>query len=101
MKLALASGKNYTHGGTGGNAQELTLADEEYWTQTKLCQEKHNDHTRISYLLATTSAGNMVSAGTTTDDCREFAVEDGWQIVGFYGQKGDEVDQLGFISARS
>lgn len=43
----------------------------------------------------------MVSAGTTTDDCRGFAIEDGWQIVGFYGQGGDEVDQVGFISARS
>lgn len=97
--LALTSGQNYTHGGTGGTASELTLAEDEYWTQAKLCQDKYDDHTRIFYLLATTSAGNTVSTGKTTSDCKEFTAPDSWQIVGFYGRDGDEVDELGFIYA--
>ncbi|KAF7597387.1 hypothetical protein BBP40_006329 [Aspergillus hancockii] len=97
--LTLTSGQNYAHGGTGGTASELTLAGNEYWTKVKLCQDKYNNHTRIFYLLATTTAGNTVSTGKTTDDCKEFVAPDGWQIVGFYGQGGDEVDQLGFVYA--
>lgn len=96
--LNLASGKKYSHGGTDGTLHELVLADDEYWTRAQLCQGKHKDHTRNFYLLATTSAGNTVSAGQVTDECQEFAVEDGRQIVGFYGQDGDEIDQLGFIT---
>ncbi|GAB1192857.1 hypothetical protein APSETT444_002056 [Aspergillus pseudonomiae] len=97
--LALTSGQTYTHGGTGGTAAELTLAEDEYWTQAKLCQDKYDNHTRIFYLLATTSAGNTVSTGKTTADCKEFTAPDAWQIVGFYGRDGDEVDELGFIYA--
>ncbi|EAW08558.1 endonuclease/exonuclease/phosphatase family protein [Aspergillus clavatus NRRL 1] len=95
--LALASGKSYNHGGTGGTLSELILQDGEHWTRARLCQAKYNDRTRNFYLLATTSAGRSVRAGTATDDCREFVAPEGWQIVGFYGQDGDEMDQLGFI----
>lgn len=101
VSLTLTSGKRYSHGGTGGTLHELTLRDNEYWTRAQLCQGKHNDHTRNFYLLATTSAGNTVSVGQVTDDCREFTVDDGWHIVGFCGQDGDEIDQLGFITART
>ncbi|KAE8373409.1 Endonuclease/exonuclease/phosphatase [Aspergillus bertholletiae] len=97
--LTLTSGQSYTHGGTGGTASELTLAANEFWTQVKLCQGKYNNHTRIFYILATTSAGNTISTGKTTDDCKEFTAPDAWQIVGFYGRDGDEVDELGFIYA--
>ncbi|KAG2411940.1 hypothetical protein HFD88_009496 [Aspergillus terreus] len=97
--LVLSSGTTYFHGGTGGDVHELGLADDEFWTQARLCQGQKNDHTRIFYILATTSKGNTVSAGTTTDDCQDFAADEGWQIVGFYGQDGDEVDQLGFVYA--
>ncbi|GFF73519.1 hypothetical protein CNMCM6936_002954 [Aspergillus lentulus] len=97
VSLTVTSGKSYTHGGTGGNLSELTLAANEYWTKAKLCQGQYNSHTRNFYLLATTSTGRTVSAGTATSDCKEFAAAQGWQIVGFYGQDGDEMDQLGFI----
>jgi hypothetical protein len=95
--LTLTSGKSYTHGGTGGALSELTLAANEYWTKAKLCQGQYSGHTRNFYLLATTSTGRTVSAGTATSDCQEFAAAQGRQIVGFYGQDGDEIDQLGFI----
>ena len=100
VELTLGSGQNYTHGGSGGAPHDLTLGDDEYWTRAQLCQGKHNDHTRIFYLLATTSAGNTVGAGQVTDDCTQFTNQEGWQIVGFYGRDGDEVDRLGFITAK-
>lgn len=97
ITLSLTSGQNHTHGGTGGNPVELPLSEDEFWTQTKLCQGKRNGHTRIFYLQATTSAGNQLEAGTATDECEDFRAPQGWQVIGFYGRDGDELDRLGFI----
>lgn len=97
LTLTGTQGQNYTHGGAGGDPVELALKDDEYWTQTTLCQGKRNDHTRIFYLHLTTSAGNELEVGTQTDDCQAFKAPEGWQVVGFYGRDGDEVDRLGFI----
>lgn len=98
--LTLTNGvTSLTHGGTGGDVASLTLADGEYWTSTELCQGKKNDQTRIFYILATTSTGRTLKTGTSTDDCSTFAAPDGWGVVGFVGQDGDEVDQLAFVYA--
>lgn len=98
--LTLTNGvTSLTHGGTGGDVASLTLADGEYWTSTELCQGKKNDQTRIFYILATTSTGRTLKTGTSTDDCSTFTAPDGWGVVGFVGQDGDEVDQLAFVYA--
>lgn len=97
--VVLTDGTSLTHGGTGGSEATLTLGDGEYWTAATLCQGKYNDRTRNFYILATTSAGNTLSAGTATSDCASFEAPDGWAIVGFLGQDGDEMDQLAFVYA--
>ncbi|ROW17198.1 hypothetical protein VPNG_01343 [Cytospora leucostoma] len=95
--VVLADGTNLTHGGTGGTEATLTLGDGEYWTAATLCEGQYNSETRNFYINATTSAGNTVSAGEATDDCADFNAPDGWAIVGFVGQDGDEVDQLALV----
>ncbi|ROW06859.1 hypothetical protein VMCG_04056 [Cytospora schulzeri] len=97
--VALADGTNLTHGGTGGTEGTLTLGDGEYWTSVTLCEGQYDNHTRIFYVLATTSDGNTLSTGVATDDCADFTAPEGWAIVGFVGQDGDEVDQLAFVYA--
>ena len=87
------------HGGTGGDASTLTLASGEFWTRAVLCEGQKDDHTRNFYIKATTSTGRSVAAGTTTSDCSTFTAPSGWQIVGFVGQDGDEMDQLAFVFA--
>ncbi|PKS05434.1 hypothetical protein jhhlp_008810 [Lomentospora prolificans] len=99
VALTLTDGTTFTHGGTGGTAASLTLGASEYWTSATLCQGQKSGHTRNFYIQATTSAGNKVSAGTSTSDCTTFSAPSGWQIVGYLGQAGDEMDQLGFIYA--
>lgn len=97
--LTLADGTVFTHGGTGGTEATLLLGAGEYWTSAKLCQGLRNSETRNFYIQATTSAANVLSAGTATSDCATFTAPTGWSIVGFLGQDGDEVDQLGFVYA--
>jgi hypothetical protein len=97
--LTLTDGTTFTHGGTGGTEATLTLGSSEYWVKAELCQGQKNSQTRNFYILATTSAGNTLSAGTATSDCTTFTAPDGWQIVGYLGQDGDEMDQLAFVYA--
>lgn len=95
--LTLANGTVLAHGGTGGTAKSLTLGSSEYVTSVKLCQGKYNDTTRIFYALFTTSAGNTLAGGTTTSECVTRTAPSGWQVAGFHGRSGDEVDKLGVI----
>lgn len=93
----LSSKQVLAHGGTGGSLYSLTLTSAEYWTKATLCQGQKDGRTRIFYVLATTSSGRTVSTGKTTSECITYEAPSGFQIVGFSGGSGTEVDQLGFI----
>jgi len=95
--LTLSTGTVLAHGGTGGTAKSLTLGSGEYVTSVKLCEGKYNNTTRIFYAQFTTSTGNTLAGGTTTSDCVTRTAPSGWQVAGFQGRSGDEVDKLGFI----
>jgi len=95
--LTLSTGAVLAHGGTGGTAKSLTLGSGEYVTSVKLCEGKYNDTTRIFYAQFTTSTGNTLAGGATTSDCVTRTAPSGWQVAGFQGRSGDEVDKLGFI----
>ncbi|KKA29457.1 hypothetical protein TD95_003107 [Thielaviopsis punctulata] len=97
VSVTLDDGTTFAYGGDGGDVSTLTLGADEYWTGAELCQGQKDSHTRNFYIKATTSKGNSVSAGSTTDDCKTFTAPAGFQIVGFAGQHGDEMDQLAFV----
>ncbi|WP_416978862.1 jacalin-like lectin [Streptomyces sp. T028] len=95
--ITLGDGTTLTHGGTGGTASSLTLGSGEYVTTAYLCEGKYNDTTRIFYTRFTTNLGHTLAAGTTTSDCVTRTAPSGWQIAGFHGRAGDELDKIGFI----
>jgi len=97
MSVTLSTGTTLAHGGTGGTASSLTLGSGEYVTSTQLCQGTYNDHTRIFYAKFTTNLGRTLAGGTTTSDCVTRTAPTGWQLAGFHGRSGDEVDKIGFI----
>lgn len=97
MSLTLAGGTTLTHGGTGGTASSLTLGSDEYVTSAYLCQGQTDGHSRIFYARFTTNLGRALAGGTTTSDCVTRTAPSGWQIAGFHGRSGDEVDKIGFI----
>ncbi|MGI5460105.1 jacalin-like lectin [Streptomyces sp. CA-249302] len=97
MSVTLANGTTLAHGGTGGTASSLTLGSTEYVTTAYLCQGVKDDHTRIFYAKFTTNLGRTLAGGTTTSDCVTRTAPSGWQIAGFHGRTGDEVDKIGFI----
>ncbi|WP_046728882.1 jacalin-like lectin [Streptomyces humi] len=95
--ITLADGTTLTHGGTGGTASSLTLGSGEYVTSAYLCEGVKDSHTRIFYAKFTTNLGNTLAGGTTTSDCVTRTAPSGWQIAGFHGRAGDELDKVGFI----
>ncbi|KAK4113049.1 mannose-binding lectin [Canariomyces notabilis] len=97
--LTLTDGTSLVHGGTGGTTVSLALSSTEYWVEARLCKGDKSGQTRNFYIRAATSAGRTLVAGTATADCATFVAPEGWHIVGFVGQAGDEMDELAFVYA--
>ncbi|MCF1597218.1 jacalin-like lectin [Streptomyces muensis] len=99
VSLTHDGGAALTHGGTGGTATSLTLASGEHLTSVKLTQGQKDGRTRIFSAAFTTDKGRTPASGTATSDARTFTAPSGWQIVGFTGRAGAEVDKLGVLYA--
>lgn len=95
--LTFTNGQTLTHGGTGGGYSSLALGDEEYVTTSYLCRGQKNGHTRVFYVSFTTNLGRTVAGGSITDDCVTRTAPAGWQIAGFHGRAGAEVDKVGYV----
>lgn len=99
VSLTHDGGTSLTHGGTGGTAASLTLASGEHLTTAKLTQGQKDGRTRIFSASFTTDKGRTLSSGTATSDTKTFTAPSGWQIVGFTGRAGEEIDKLGVLYA--
>ncbi|MER7482567.1 jacalin-like lectin [Streptomyces sp. NPDC126510] len=95
--LTLGNGKTVGHGGTGGTVSALNLGSGEFLSSAQLCRGEKDGRTRIFSAKFTTNLGRSLSGGTTTSDCVTRTAPSGWQIAGFHGRAGAEVDKLGFI----
>ncbi|GGT57594.1 jacalin-like lectin [Streptomyces coeruleorubidus] len=99
VSLTHDGGTTLTHGGTGGTAASLTLAPGEHLTSVKLTQGQKDGRTRIFSASFTTDKNRTLSVGTATSAAKTFTAPSGWQIVGFTGRAGGEIDKLGVIYA--
>ncbi|RLN56811.1 hypothetical protein BBJ29_005524 [Phytophthora kernoviae] len=97
LAVSAPTAMTFSHGGSGGTAKTLTLSSGEYITSVEAHWGKYNSHTRIFYLKFTTSLGNTLSGGTTTDNSATMYASDGFQLSAFHGRDGDEIDALGGI----
>jgi endonuclease/exonuclease/phosphatase family metal-dependent hydrolase len=99
VAATLSNGYVLSHGGNGGTLASLTLAANEYPRQLFLCSGQVNGLTRIFYARFTTNTNRTLAGGRTTGSCTTFTAPANWQIVGFHGRSGDNVDKLGAIYA--
>ncbi|WP_055527335.1 jacalin-like lectin [Streptomyces graminilatus] len=99
VSLALDGGTALTHGGTGGTAKSLTLGSDEHLTSVKVTQGQKDGRTRIFSASFTTDKARTLTSGSVTNDTATFTAPSGWQIVGFTGRSGDEIDKLGVVYA--
>ncbi|POM76182.1 Hypothetical protein PHPALM_6610 [Phytophthora palmivora] len=89
----------FTHGGTGGDEKTLELEAGEYITSIEAHLDKKRGATRVFYLSLNTSKGNSISAGTQTEIKGSAQAPEGYQLVGFFGRFGDEIDLIGAVWA--
>ncbi|KAG3250277.1 hypothetical protein PI124_g5080 [Phytophthora idaei] len=91
---------NNAYDGRDGDPQTLTLGPGEYITSIEAHTGEKDGRKRISFIKFTTNKNNYVSGGTLTDDIgKEDAPEEGYQIGGFFGKRGDEIDSVAAIWA--
>lgn len=99
INIMLTNGTWLTHGGYGGTYRYLNLGENEYLKSVKLCSGQKDGHTRIFYTKFTTTTGRTLEGGSTTSSTVTYTAPTGWQIVGFHGRGGANVDKLGVIYA--
>ncbi|MDA3881049.1 MAG: jacalin-like lectin [Prolixibacteraceae bacterium] len=99
VNIMLTNGTWLTHGGYGGTYHYLTLGSGEYLKSVKLCSGQKDGQTRIFYTKFTTSTGRTLEGGSTTSNTVTYTAPTGWQIVGFHGRSGTELDKMGVIYA--
>ncbi|KAF1784833.1 Jacalin-like lectin domain [Phytophthora cactorum] len=78
---------------------EAALAEGEYITIMEAHTGKHKEHTRVKYIKFTTNLGNFIEGGTwmgynITDQVGTDTAKDGYQLGGFIGRSGDELDRV-------
>ena len=98
--LTLSGGTAFAHGGTGGTPATLALGSGEYPVSLYVCQGSYNGGDRLFYARWTTNLGHTLSGGTTTSDCTTFTAPSGYEISGFFGRGGSEVDKLGVFCTK-
>ncbi|WP_031172001.1 jacalin-like lectin [Streptomyces durhamensis] len=99
VSLTHTDGTVLAHGGSGGTAASLTLGPGEHLTSVTLTEGRKDGRTRIFSAHFTTDRGRGLTAGTATTDTAVLTAPPGWQIVGFTGRAGDEIDKLGVLYA--
>jgi endonuclease/exonuclease/phosphatase family metal-dependent hydrolase len=97
IETQLTSGYVMGHGGSGGTEASLALGSNEYLAAMSVCTGQHDGRTRIFHVRFTTTAGRTLAGGSTTGSCATYSAPSGWQIAGFHGRSGDEVDKIGAV----
>lgn len=97
LTVSAPTAASVSYGGTGGTASTLALARGEYIKSLEAHWGKKDERTRIFYLRAVTSSGRSVASGTKTSESTAVTAPDGFQISGFHGRAGDEIDTIGAI----
>jgi hypothetical protein len=101
VSISTSSGATLVHGGTGGTAKSLTLATGDKIVEVQACSGQYDSRTRIFYMRVKTASGSQVEAGKTTSSCQTWLAQAGWELKGFWGRSGDNIDRIGPVWGKS
>ncbi|KAJ8525733.1 hypothetical protein ON010_g15381 [Phytophthora cinnamomi] len=88
------------HGGGGGDGNTLTLGEGEYVTGIEAHWGEYHSHTRVRFIQFTTNMNHSISGGTRATKIGADHAEPGYQLGGFFGTDGKELDSVGAIWTR-
>ncbi|KAG4064916.1 hypothetical protein PC123_g389 [Phytophthora cactorum] len=99
LEVSAPKKMTFTHGRSGGKEDTLVLKDGEYITSIEAHLGKKRGATRVFYLRLGTSNGRSISGGTETEIKGSAEAPKGFQLAGFFGRFGDEIDLIGAVWA--
>ncbi|EGZ08987.1 hypothetical protein PHYSODRAFT_524035, partial [Phytophthora sojae] len=86
------------HGGNGGNPQTLTLKTGERIKCVEAHWGKYHGRTRIRFIKVTTTMDRWIQGGTSAPDAAGTdCAPDDYQLGGWHGSSGVELDQVGAV----
>ncbi|OWZ21247.1 hypothetical protein PHMEG_0004226 [Phytophthora megakarya] len=88
------------HGGGGGDKDTLHLGEGEHITGIEVHWGKYYRKTRVMYIQFTTDKGHIIAGGTPQDNIDKIGKDTAWegyQLGGFVGFAGEELDSVGAI----
>ncbi|KAF4149604.1 putative secreted protein [Phytophthora infestans] len=85
---------------TDPSGQKSTLYHGEFITGIEAHWGEKDDHTRDKYIQFTTSSGKTISGGNPTKDIGKDSAPPGYQLGGFVGTCGKELDSVGVVLLR-
>ncbi|KAF4031238.1 Jacalin-like lectin domain [Phytophthora infestans] len=97
LTIVNRSGEENTlyHGGDGGELKTpLALDEGEYITVMEAHRGRHYGRSRVKYIKFTTNLGNFIEGGTRTSNIGSDTAREGFQLGGFVGRSGDELDMV-------
>ncbi|OWZ19813.1 hypothetical protein PHMEG_0005868 [Phytophthora megakarya] len=102
LDITDAAGQQSTlkHGGDGGDKDTYNLGEGEHITGIEVHWGKYYRKTRIMYIKFTTNTGGSIEGGTPQDNTDKIGKEtapEGFQLGGFTGFAGNELDSVGAI----
>lgn len=97
VMLEFNNGKILKHGGNGGGYKEIVLSANDKISKVEISLGKKDGHTRLFYIKFQTKNGRVIEGGNKTSNHHIITVKDNFNVVGFYGRSGSEVDKLGLV----
>ncbi|KAG6623027.1 uncharacterized protein IUM83_12377 [Phytophthora cinnamomi] len=88
---------NTFHGGNIGTPKTLTLNSGERFNCLEAHWGTYHDHTRIMYIKITTTSGRVLEGGTRTAKTGKICAPTGFQLGGFIGYAGVELNEVGVV----
>jgi hypothetical protein len=100
VKLELNTGALPGRGGSGGGLKSLRIGAGEYIESVNAWVDSYAGGQRLFAIQFITNKGNKLEGGSQTGTRSSLQVPQGYQVVGFFGRSGLEIDQLGVIASR-
>lgn len=97
VSLTYSDGSVLSAGGTGGTAQTLMLAQDEYITGALLYKNRYNGQNRIFYAEFRTNKNRVLSGGTKSGEALTLNAPANHYAAGFFGRSGANMDKVGLI----
>lgn len=88
------------HGGGGGDSNTLTMGEGENVTGIEAHWGECHSHTRVRFIRFTTNANHTISGGTRATKIGIESAPANFQLGGFFGTSGKELDSVGVYWTR-